>query len=81
MTETSLLQVLNARLDVAKRFTKEFQGLTKDWIDLYNAETPKAKSVEDIIDRDQRYQYTAKVVFDNVEKYRSSFFEKPQKRD
>jgi len=77
MNETSLLQVLNARLDVAKRFTKEFQGLTKDWIDLYNAETPKAKSVEDIIDRDQRYQYTAKVVFDNVEKYRSSFFEKP----
>lgn len=77
MTETSLLQVLNARLDVAKRFTKEFQGLTKDWIDLYNAETPKAKSVQDIVDRDQRYQYTAKVVFDNVEKYRSAFFEKP----
>lgn len=77
MTDKSLLQVLNARLDVAKRFTKEFQQSTKEWIDLYNAETPKAKSIEEIIDRDNRYQYTAKTVFDNVEKYRSSFFEKP----
>lgn len=77
MTDNSLLQVLNARLDVAKRFTKDFQSLTKEWIELYEAETPKAKTIEDIVDRDRRYQYTAKTVFDNVEKYRSSFFEKP----
>jgi hypothetical protein len=77
MTDNSLLQVLNARLDVAKRFTKEYQQLVKEWIELYEAETPKAKTIEDIVDRDRRYQYTAKTVFDNVEKYRSSFFEKP----
>lgn len=77
MTDTSLLQVLNARLDVAKRFTKDFQQSMKEWIELYEAETPKAKTIEDIVDRDRRYQYTAKTVFDNVEKYRSSFFEKP----
>lgn len=76
MTDKSLLQVLNARLDVAKRFTKDYQQLIKDWIELYEAETPKAKTIEDIIDRDRRYQYTAKTIFDNVEKYRSSFFEK-----
>jgi hypothetical protein len=77
MTDNSLLQVLNARLDVAKRFTKEHQAQVKDWIEGYNAETPKPKTLDEVIDRDQRYQYTAKVIFDNVEKYRSSFFEKP----
>lgn len=77
MTENSLFQVLNARLDVAKRFTKDYQKLIKEWIEGYEAETPKAKSIEDIVDRDRRYQYTAKTIFDNVEKYRSSFFEKP----
>lgn len=77
MTDNSLLQVLNARLEVAKRFTKDYQSLIKEWIELYEAETPKAKTIEDIVDRDRRYQYTAKTVFDNVEKYRSSFFEKP----
>lgn len=77
MIDKSLLQVLNARLDVAKRFTKDYQQLVKEWIELYEAETPTAKTIEDIIDRDRRYQYTAKTVFDNVEKYRSSFFEKP----
>lgn len=77
MTDKSLLQVLNARLDVAKRFTKEYQQSIKEWIELYEAETPKAKTIEDIVDRDRRYEYTAKTIFDNVEKYRSSFFEKP----
>lgn len=77
MTDKSLLQVLNARLDVAKRFTKDYQQSIKEWIELYEAETPKAKSIDDLIDKDRRYQYTAKTVFDNVEKYRSSFFEKP----
>jgi hypothetical protein len=71
----SLLQTLNSRLDVAKRFTKEHIEDVKNWISLYEAQTPKAKTIEDLIERDQRYQYTAKVVFDNVERYRSSFFE------
>lgn len=66
-----------ARLEVAQRFTKENIEDFKRWIEDYNGETPKVQSVEEIIDRDQRYQYTAKVIFDNVEKYRSSFFEKP----
>jgi hypothetical protein len=77
MTEKSLIQVLNARLEVAQRFTKEFKESVDSWIEDYNAETPKATTIEDILDSDQRYQYTAKVIFDNVEKYRSSFFEKP----
>lgn len=71
----SLLQALNSKLEVAKRFTKQQISDSKNWIELYEAETPKAKSIEDLIERDQRYQYTAKVVFDNVERYRSSFFE------
>jgi hypothetical protein len=75
MTDLTLLQVLNAKLEVAKRFTKEQEQKVKEWIELYEAETPKAKTIDDLIERDQRYQYTAKVVFDNVERYRSSFFE------
>lgn len=77
MAEKTLHQVLLARLDVAKRFTKDFQDRMKSEIELYDAETPKVKTLDEIIDKDQRYQYTAKTVFDNVEKYRSSFFEKP----
>ncbi len=73
----SLLQTLNSKLEVAKRFTKENIEDVKNWISLYEAETPKAKTIEDLIERDARYQYTSKVVFDNVEKYRSSFFEVP----
>ncbi len=77
MTDNSLHQILLARKEVAERFTKEHIDEVKKCIDSYEAQTPKVKSLEEIIDRDQRYQYTAKVIFDNVEKYRSSTFEKP----
>lgn len=73
----SLHKTLLAKLEIAQRFTKEHQSDVKKWISDYYAETPKAQTIEEIIERDQRYQYTAKVIFDNVEKYRSSFFEKP----
>ena len=73
----SLLQILNSKLEVAQRFSKENIADVKNWIELYEAETPKAKSIEDLLERDARYQYTSKVIFDNVEKYRSSFFEVP----
>lgn len=77
MTENSLHQILMAKKEVAIRFTQEHIDNTKKWIEGYNAETPKVQSLEEILDKDQRYQYTAKVIFDNVEKYRSSTFEKP----
>lgn len=77
MNIDSLHDILLARLEVAQRFTKDYQADVKKWITDYEAETPKIQSIEELIDRDQRYQYTAKVIFDNVEKYRSSFFENP----
>ncbi len=73
----SLHKNLLAKLEIAQRFTKEHQADVKKWIEGYHAETPKPKTIEEIIERDPRYQYTSKVIFDNVEKYRSSFFEKP----
>jgi len=77
MTPLSLHQLLLAKLDVAKKFTKDFQSDTKQWIEDYKAETPKATTLQDITDKESRYQYTSPIIFDHVEKYRSSFFEKP----
>ena len=77
MTDNTLLQTLLARKEVAQRFTKEHIETTKKEIEGYDAETPKVQSLEELLDKDQRYQYTAKVIFDAVEKYRSSTFEKP----
>lgn len=76
---TSLLSCLLAKLEVAKRHTKEHIDRIKEEIEDYEAETPRALSLEDLLQRQNamRYEYTAKVIFDSVEKYRSSVFEKP----
>ena len=77
MTDQTIHKTLLSRLDVAQRATKTFQADVKECIEGYKAETPKASTLSDATDKESRYQYTSPVIFDNVEKYRSSFFEKP----